>query len=77
MPMPLAAAAIVPAVCVPWPLSSAHAAGLVSGAPVIHDALSAASTFGARSGCVASMPVSMSPTTTDRLPPVMACASGA
>ena len=31
MPIPLAAAAIVPAVCVPWPLLSFQAAGLVFG----------------------------------------------
>src|SRR6266550_4325085 len=77
MPIPFAAAAIVPAVWVPWPLSSFQAAGLLSGAPLTQDALSAKSTFGARSGCVQSRPVSMSPTTTSGLPPVIACASGA
>jgi hypothetical protein len=50
IPMVFLAAAIVPAVWVPCPLSSIHAAGLVSGAPLTQDALSAASTFGARSG---------------------------
>ena len=52
MPIPLAAAAIVPAVCVPWPLLSAQAAGLVFGAPPMHEALLVKSTFGARSGWV-------------------------
>ncbi len=77
IPIPFLAAAIVPAVWVPCPLSSIHAAGLVSGTPPIQDTLSAKSTFGARSGCVKSRPVSMSPTTTSGLPPLMACACGA
>src|SRR5919198_5137665 len=77
MPIPLAAAAIVPAVWVPWPWSSIHAEGDLSGAPDRHPALSAKSTFGARSGCVKSRPVSMSPTTTEVLPVVIACAAGA
>ena len=41
--MPLAAAAIVPAVCVPWPWRSSHAAGCVSGAPVSHETVRAKS----------------------------------
>ena len=77
IPIPFAAAAMVPAVWVPCPLSSAQAAGLVSGAPLMQDALLAKSTLAAKSGCVASRPVSMSPTTTVGLPPVIACASGA
>jgi len=46
--MPFLAAAIVPAVWVPCPLSSISAAGLVSAAPLRQDALSAKSTFGAK-----------------------------
>jgi hypothetical protein len=41
------------------------------------EALFAKSTFVASSGCVKSSPVSMSPTTTDGLPPLIALASGA
>ena len=76
MPIPLEAAAIVPAVWVPWPLSSSHAPGELSATPPMHEALSAKSTFGARSGWVQSSPVSMSPTTTNELPAVIAWASG-
>jgi len=43
----------------------------------MHEALLAKSTFGARSGCVKSSPVSMSPTSTDLLPPLIARAAGA
>src|SRR3990172_12922 len=50
MPIPFAAAAIVPAVCVPWPLSSFQAAGAVLGTPPTQETLLAKSTFGARSG---------------------------
>src|SRR6185312_16647023 len=77
MPIPFAAAAIVPAVCVPWPLWSIHADGVGSATPDSQEAELAKLTFGARSGCVKSSPVSRSPTRTDELPPVMACASGA
>ena len=75
MPKPLLAAAIVPAVCVPWPLSSC-AEVPATGAPLRQLTLSATSMFAARSGCVKSIPVSMSPTSTDGLPPVIACACG-
>jgi hypothetical protein len=50
IPTPFAAAAIVPAVCVPWPLSSSAAAAPATGAPLRQLALSASSTFGRRSG---------------------------
>jgi hypothetical protein len=50
MPRPFFAAAIVPAVCVPWPLSSIHAPGDWFGTPPTHETLLAKSTFGARSG---------------------------
>ena len=76
MPTPFDAAAIVPAVCVPWPLSSFAAAAPGTGAPLRQFALSASDTFGARSGWWKSRPVSMSPTSTDGLPPVIACACG-
>src|SRR5712691_6027699 len=71
------AAAMVPAVWVPWPLSSFHADGLVLGAPPMHETLLLKSTFGARFGCVKSRPVSISPTTTEGLPLLIACAAGA
>lgn len=76
MPMPFAAAAIVPAVCVPCPLSSC-AARPATGAPLTQLTLSATSRFAFRSGWLKSTPVSMSPTSTDRPPPVIACAAGA
>ena len=77
MPMPLDAAAIVPAVWVPWPLSSFAATSPGTATPLTQLALSALSTFAARSGCVKSRPVSMSPTSTSELPPVIAWACGA
>ena len=77
MPRPFLAAAIVPAVCVPWPSSSIHAAGSWFGTPPTHETLREKSTFGARSGCVQSRPLSMSPTITEVLPPLIARASGA
>src|SRR5207253_1591022 len=75
MPKPFEAAAIVPAVCVPWPLSS-WAAVPGTGAPLTQFALSATSMFCFRSGWLKSIPVSMSPASTAGLPPVIACASG-
>ena len=50
-PKPFRAAAMVPAVCVPWPLSSFQAAGAVIGMPPMHETLLAKSMFCARSGC--------------------------
>lgn len=52
MPMPLSAAAMVPAVWVPWPSTSAQAAGVWSGTPPTQDTLREKSTLGARSGWV-------------------------
>src|ERR687888_1275482 len=75
MPKPFDAAAIVPAVCVPWPLSSC-AAVPGTGAPLTQLALFATSMLALRSGWLKSIPVSMSPTRTAGLPPVIACASG-
>src|SRR5919198_5980582 len=75
MPKPFEAAAIVPAVCVPWPLSSC-AAVPGTGAPLTQLALLATSMLARRSGWLKSIPVSMSPTRTDGLPPVIAWASG-
>ena len=49
IPKPFDAAAIVPAVCVPWPLSS-WAARPATGAPLTQFALFATSMFGRRSG---------------------------
>ena len=72
MPKPFDAAAIVPAVWVPWPLWSSHAAGAVTGAPLSHETLRVKSMFATRSGWSLSRPVSMSPTTTAGLPPVIA-----
>ena len=48
MPMVFFAAAIVPAVCVPCPLSSFQALGAVFGTPPTHDTLFEKSTFGLR-----------------------------
>src|SRR3979411_1995139 len=76
-PMPLRAAAIVPAVCVPCPLSSFHADGSLLGLPPMHETLFSKSRFGLRSGWLKSAPVSMSPTVTERLPLVIDCASNA
>src|SRR5919197_3890002 len=75
MPKPFEAAAIVPAVCVPWPLSSCAAVPW-TGAPLTQFALAATSMLARRSGWLKSIPVSMSPTRTDGLPPVIAWASG-
>ena len=50
MPAPLDAAAIVPAVCVPWPLSSSAAAAPGSATPLVQSALSASETLARRSG---------------------------
>src|SRR6266849_3923850 len=77
MPMPFRAAAIVPAVWVPWPLSSFHADGEVLVLPPMQETLLPKSTFGARLGCVKSRPVSISPTVTDGLPLLIAWAAGA
>src|SRR5712691_4007147 len=77
MPKPTFAAAIVPAVWVPWPLSSFQADGLVLAVPPMHEALLLKSTFGARLGCVKSRPVSISPTVTEGLPLLIAWAAGA
>jgi hypothetical protein len=52
MPMPLTAAAMVPAVCVPCPLSSIAATLPGTATPLKQLALFASSTFGARSGWV-------------------------
>jgi hypothetical protein len=52
MPKPIFAAAMVPAVWVPWPLSSFQAARLVLGTPPMQETLLPKSTFGARLGCV-------------------------
>jgi hypothetical protein len=76
MPNPFCAAAVVPAVCVPWPLRSSHAAGLGFGAPDSQDALLEKSMFWTRSGWSLSTPVSMMPVITAGLPPVTACARG-
>ena len=71
IPIPFDAAAIVPAVCVPWPLSSC-AAVPGTGAPLTQFALLATSRLACKSGWLKSIPVSMSPTRTDGLPPVIA-----
>ena len=52
IPIPFEAAAIVPAVCVPWPLSSIAATIPGTAEPLTQFALAASSTFAARSGCV-------------------------
>jgi hypothetical protein len=86
MPMPLRAAAMVPAVCVPCPLSSSltgstqlgcsHTSPSMSLMSVtkLRDAL--ASKFGAMSGWVPSSPVSMTPTLTFLFPSSTWCACG-
>jgi len=51
-----------------------HAAGAWFGIPNSHDALRLKSMFWTRSGWSLSTPVSMSPTTTAGLPPVIAFA---
>src|SRR2546428_10313389 len=71
MPMPFLAAAMVPAVWGPWPLSSIQADGLVFGTPVTHETLLPESTLAARSGWVKSLPVSMAPTVTDGPAPLV------
>ena len=50
IPKPFDAAAIVPAVWVPWPAWSSHAASAETGAPLSHDTLRAKSMFPTRSG---------------------------
>ncbi len=75
MPIPFWAAAMIPAVCVPWPLSSC-AARPGTAVPDRQFALFATSMLAARSGFVKSIPVSMSPTRTP-VPVSSACASGA
>jgi hypothetical protein len=50
--MPFFAAAMVPAVWVPCPLSSIHAAGSVLGTPPTQETERVKSTFAARSGWV-------------------------
>src|SRR5919106_3849237 len=77
IPRPFASAAMTPATFVPWPESSFHAAGSPLGAPLVQETLREASTLPSRSGCEASTPVSMTPTVTSGLPPVIAWASGA
>jgi hypothetical protein len=52
MPMPFDPAAIVPAVCVPWPLSSFAATAPGTATPLTQFALFALSTLGTRSECV-------------------------
>src|SRR5262245_22643705 len=77
MPMPLIAAAIVPATCVPWlDVVGFHAATDVSGTPPMQDALLSKAICEVRSGCVLEMPLSSTPTTTFGLPVVTALASG-
>ena len=80
MPTPFRAAAIVPATCVPWPFSSTSAGSSqdpsgssaqgpsMAGMSVVKLRLRSASTLGARSGCDASMPVSITPTSTSARP---------
>ena len=80
MPRPFSGEAIVPATCVPWPFSSTLAGSLqepsasaaqspsTSGTSTVKLRLSAASKFGAMSGWKPSMPVSITPTSTPRLP---------
>ncbi len=84
--MPLSAAAMVPAVCVPWPSSSSSTGSTqpgcsqgpsMSGMSVVKLRDSARSKFGARSGWVPSTPVSMTPTRTRLSPSVTAWAWGA
>ena len=77
MPWPFASAAMMPATFVPWPESSFQAAGSRFGAPPTQETLREGSTLSFRSGWLASTPVSMTPTRTFGLPPVIACASGA
>ena len=75
-PIPLRGAAIVPATCVPCVLVvGAHAAGDVSGTPSFMQPTDFdASTLAARSGWLASMPESSTPTSTFLLPPEIALA---
>ncbi len=73
MPSPLTGAATVPATWVPWPswstlagsTQSAYSHGpSIDGMSTVKLRLSAFEKFGAMSGCVPSMPVSMIPTST-------------
>src|SRR5438309_10094288 len=65
-PMPLRAAAIVPAVCVPCPLSSFQADGSLLGLPRMHETLFLKSRFGLRAGRVESATGSMWRMVTER-----------
>lgn len=76
-PTPLTAAAMVPATWVPWSLVVGfHAASAVFGTPPTQEALLSLAIWVARSGWLLEMPLSSTPTTTDGLPPVTACACG-
>src|SRR5215218_8330710 len=77
IPMPLIAAAIVPATCVPWvDVVGFQADTAVFTTPPRQDALLPDAICAARSGWVLEMPLSRTPTTTFELPVVTACASG-
>ena len=87
IPRPFVAAAIVPATCVPWLFSSTSAGSehdwsgssaqgpSTSSMSVVKLRDSAASKFGAMSGCEPSMPVSMTPTRTPLRPGCTLCDS--
>ncbi len=76
MPTPLRAAPMVPATCVPWSLVVGyHPVGDVSGRPAsVQFTESSTSMLAARSGWSGSIPLSRTPTTTLRLPSVIAWA---
>ncbi len=77
MPIPFDSAAITPATFEPWPESSTHEAGSRFGLPPTQETLRDESMLPSRSGWLGSTPVSITPTSTFGLPPVILWASGA